>query len=684
MIDLRPAQGPRLALQLSPRDEGLSVRVVESPVGEAAADIVLQHIDEVLRMVSQPTFHEDVGRGLFRSLLPGALGELYRAAFTQATVAGERLTVELRFDRELVRIARYPWELLHDGTRFLLQAGAVNLVRYLTFPEPPRPLAPRSPLEILVVSARPKDQPPLASEFEALQEVFQPLITADKLDLAYLLPPTWDTLMDWLLAGAPGVLHFEGHGAFTRTGLLIFENADGESDPVDAMTLGNTFYSTDLRLAVLSACETSKAGGETLLGSVAPALILAGIPAVVAMQQSLPDETAVRFSRGFYQALLAGQDLESAVVAGRKQLIRTMYWHVPTLYLRASKTPEIKQAYLERRIDTAGPRSAPVDLPLRFGLWIRRTDSPQPSDDDLRRLLGLERQESVSRTSTRAPMQFPVELGQIKPGAVEVRIIAPGCDIHTGAIKTMTVFADFDTPPLWFPMTPRQVGRLDVTFELTQGGAVIASVAHTIRVTAGAEGSPVVSVQSHGAEPPPPPVPLEPARDVDTRPTGESVGLLLRGELRERHDDEPIEIIGFKPGGESAESQLPASPAPDEAADDETPDGVPDGAGMGEPSESQDRRLAETSDAEYAREQPADEPEPEREAKAVAATASPASQPAGRLRAPASPQYQPPPSDRMVWRARQRRRLLPLITLAMIALIVLALVALLIWQAGFI
>ncbi len=511
MIDLRPAAGPRLALQLSPRDEGLSVRVVESPVGEAAADVVLQHIDEVLRMVSQPTFHEDVGRGLFRSLFPGPLHELYRAAFTQATVAGERLTVELRFDRDLVRIARYPWELLHDGTRFLLQAGAVNLVRYLTFPEPPRPLATRSPLEILVVSARPKDQPPLASEFEQLQQAFQPLIAQDKLDLAYLLPPTWDTLMDWLLAGAPSVLHFEGHGAFTRTGLLIFENTDGESDPVEAATLGNTFYSTDLRLAVLSACETAKAGGESLLGSVAPALILAGIPAVVAMQQSLPDEAAVRFSRGFYQALLGGQDLESAVMAGRRQLIRTMYWHVPTLYLRASKAPVIKQAYLERRIDTAGPRAAPVDLPLRFGLWIRRPDSPQPSDDDLRRLLGLERQEAITREATRAAMQFPVELGQIQPGAVEVRISAPGCELHTSAIKSMTVFADFDTPPLWFPMTPRQVGRLDVTFELIQGGAVIASIAHTIRVTAGVENDPVASVKSHGGEPPEPePKPVPP------------------------------------------------------------------------------------------------------------------------------------------------------------------------------
>ena len=35
MVDLRLGQGPRLALQLSGRDEGLAVSIVESSVGEA-------------------------------------------------------------------------------------------------------------------------------------------------------------------------------------------------------------------------------------------------------------------------------------------------------------------------------------------------------------------------------------------------------------------------------------------------------------------------------------------------------------------------------------------------------------------------------------------------------------------------------------------------------------------------
>ena len=499
MVELQSGQGPRLALQLSGRDDGLAVSVVESSVGEAeAAHIVLQRIDDVLRMVSQPTFHEDVGRGLFRALFPEPLREIYHAAFTQATLAGQPLMLELRFDRDLVRVARYPWELLHDGARFLLQSGAVNLARYLSFPEPPRPLTPRRPMDILVIASRPADQPPLASEFAGLQSAFEPLIQSDQLDLAYLIPPTWEAMMDWLLAGAPSVLHFEGHGAFSRTGMLVFETADGESDPVDAQTLGAAFYGTDLRLAVLSACESATSGAESLLGSVAPTLILAGIPAVVAMQQRLPDDDAVRFSRGFYTALLAGKDIESAMAAGRRQLVRTTTWYVPTLYLRTHRAPEIRQAFLPRRVDTAAPRAAAVDLPLRFGVWICRPDAPLPGENELRRLLGLEPQDEISRESSPASLRFPVDMGQIRPGLVDVRVIAPGCDIHTTAVKRVSVMPDFDTPPLWFALTPRRTGRLDIIIELSQDDVLVASLAHTIRVTPGVEGAPIASVVSHG------------------------------------------------------------------------------------------------------------------------------------------------------------------------------------------
>jgi len=108
MLDLRPAQGPRLALQLTSRENRLDVRVVESPVGEAtASEIALPSLDEVQRSMSQPAAYEQVGRGLFQALFSGGLGELYRAA--TATTTGQILSLELRFDRDLVSMARYPW-----------------------------------------------------------------------------------------------------------------------------------------------------------------------------------------------------------------------------------------------------------------------------------------------------------------------------------------------------------------------------------------------------------------------------------------------------------------------------------------------------------------------------------------------------------------------------------------------
>ncbi|MBN1201765.1 MAG: CHAT domain-containing protein [Anaerolineae bacterium] len=626
MVDLRPARGPRMALQLSSRDDGLEVRVVESPAGEdVASRIALQPFDEVQRMADQPTFHEQVGRGLFRALFPGKLGELYRAAHTQALTQGEPLALELRFDRDLTHIARYPWELIHDGTRFLLQASAVNLARYITAPEPSRPLSTARPLQVLVVSAHPKDRPPLASEFEALKQAFIVPIREDQLDLATLVPPTWDMLMEWLIAGAPGVLHFEGHGAFEQTGFLIFEDADGEADPINAATLAAALYGSDLRLAVLSACETSKVAGKSLLGSVAPSLILAGIPAVIAMQQSLPDDAALRFARGFYTALLAGQDIEAAVAAGRKQLIRTTFWHVPTLYLRTVKTPQITRAYLERRIDTAGPRSAPVNLPLRFGLWVRRTDSPRPSEKDLRRLLGLEPEKAVSRAETRAPMQFPVEVGEIQPGVIEVKLVAPGCDIHTTAVKHMTVFPDFDTPPLWYALTPRQPGRLEIIFEVTQNNALIASVAHTIRITEEAEGPPVASVKSHGAEPPPAPKPAPAPPPETERVMPCACDVVGPSDIVTCMCDTVAHVPPVPPpapGGDMAETAKKevkeAEVRPDEGVRERKPFG-----GMGEELDP----LAEALNDEYERKLTGDESEPDWYTEAVAEAAAEADQP---------------------------------------------------------
>lgn len=508
MIGQSPA---RLVLHITDRDGGLMVRAAGSPAGGTVESaIVLQRAEDVLRTASQPTFHEDVGRGLFRSLFAGPLRDLYRAAITGAAVAGEPLTLELCFARDAVRAARYPWELLHDGTRFLLRTGTVSLVRSLPFPDAPHPAKPGGVLEVLVAAPRPRDYAPHgASRGTGFDMLAQDFARADRIDLAALFPPTWDALMDWTLAGAPDVLHFEGGGESARSGRLFFEDAHGRQDPVDAAALGEAFFSTALRLVMLA--NTAPAAEEGGLESAAPTLILTGIPAAVALQGALPEDAARSFARTLYESLLSGDTIEAAAAAGRKTLVRTTCWHLPALYRRAPETlpgesgPVVTAAggSLPRRIDTAAPETAVLHQPLRVALWLRAPDALAPGPGVLYRLLGAPLPAPDAPYSAE-PAHRPAQIAPLQPGTVTVRVVAPGFDVNSPPVITLPVRAGVMLPPAWFSLTPRRAGTQPVIFEVVQAGQRIAAVVHPVRVTPRAitadAASPAIRVVCHAPE----------------------------------------------------------------------------------------------------------------------------------------------------------------------------------------
>ncbi len=482
MSQTSPANTPRIVLHLSDRVEGLGVTVIDAPfeVG-ATAEIVLQRIEDVLRMASQPAFREDVGRGLFRALFPGRLEDIYRAALAETTVRGLTLDLELRFDRDLARIARYPWELLHDGTRFPVQSGAVALTRTLPCPEPSPPLAVAAPLEALYVAAHPSDWPPLAAQYHDLAGALAAPLKSGALDLAYLLPATWDALMDWLLAGAPHVLHFEGHTALTRTGRLAFEDQRGASDLVDAEIVGGALAGSALRLVALSAATQTPAAGEGLPAGAAPWLVLAGVPAVVAVQGALPPDAALTFWRTFYAVLLAGEPPGAAVEAGRRALRRTIHWHAPALFARAPGPLAGPGGSLDLRLDTAAPRAAPAGCPLRVAVWLQAADAPQPSAEALRRLTGAALPAATGDEGAIAPaLRWAEATGRLSAGAVTMRLEAEGCTVHTGQVS-VTLVAD-NMPPLCFALTPLRPGSVALRLTVAQAGAPPVTVTHPLEV----------------------------------------------------------------------------------------------------------------------------------------------------------------------------------------------------------
>jgi len=123
----------------------------------------------------------------------------------------------------------------------------------------------------------------------------------------------------------------------------MLEDIEGRADRFSALMLGQMVADSELRLVVLNACETSANGSGITLSGTAQQLVRGGIPAVVAMQQSIADQTAGAFSREFYGALASGWPVDAAVQEGRRGIMtvldgdwnRLVDWAIPTLYMRA-------------------------------------------------------------------------------------------------------------------------------------------------------------------------------------------------------------------------------------------------------------------------------------------------------------------------------------------------------------
>ena len=125
-------------------------------------------------------------------------------------------------------------------------------------------------------------------------------------------------------------------------GALYFLRPGGQGAlPMAGSTLASILRDVPtLRLAVLNACESARASrddGHPFAG-VANALVLGGLPAVVAMQAPISDTAAIAFSDAFYRQLTVGAPIDTAVTEGRQAVHfaapERREWSTPILFLR--------------------------------------------------------------------------------------------------------------------------------------------------------------------------------------------------------------------------------------------------------------------------------------------------------------------------------------------------------------
>ena len=124
-------------------------------------------------------------------------------------------------------------------------------------------------------------------------------------------------------------------------GSLAFEDEHGDADLISGRTLGTLFKNTSARLAVLNACQSAQnAQNAQALTGVGPALVDAGLPAVVAMQFIVGDESARAFTQDFYEMLSHYLPVDECISRAREGLmlaagVDNVDWATPVLYLRA-------------------------------------------------------------------------------------------------------------------------------------------------------------------------------------------------------------------------------------------------------------------------------------------------------------------------------------------------------------
>ncbi|MBA3532226.1 MAG: CHAT domain-containing protein [Ardenticatenales bacterium] len=284
-----------------------------------------------------------LGGEMFAALFPNKVRDCFDRSCETARDQKAGLRLRLRLSR-VPELAVFPWEYLYDAEQnlFLALSRELSLVRYVEKSTPPKPLSLSPPVKILAVLASPRDQPELAIEAE-WQIMREALATPEQqgwAQLTRLEQPTIKALLHQLSHESYQVFHITGHGTFdeaSEQGVVLLETVTGESDVVTGETLGTIL--AGLSLVVLNLCEGASGSTTRALAATAEQLIQRGVPAVIAMQATLSDESALLFAEKFYYRLAQGDLVDKAMGEARLALYsqqgNIVEAGIPVLHMRA-------------------------------------------------------------------------------------------------------------------------------------------------------------------------------------------------------------------------------------------------------------------------------------------------------------------------------------------------------------
>jgi CHAT domain-containing protein len=238
-----------------------------------------------------------------------------------------------------------PWEYCFDEDfGFLSLDPGLPMVRFIQQPYTAENILAPRPTRVLLASATPSGFSDVSAdeETELISTELKALVEEGVIELHYLKHLTSEKLQEELIDFNPHIFHFIGHGTFaldSEKGALILEWEDGSPRELSSRQLGQLLRGKEVKIIILNACKTAAHGGNNAFMGLAPALVKARVPAVIAMQYAMPDRTAPLFARQIYKYLTKGLPLDRAITEARINLFTSgdenIFWAIPVLFMRA-------------------------------------------------------------------------------------------------------------------------------------------------------------------------------------------------------------------------------------------------------------------------------------------------------------------------------------------------------------
>ncbi|MFM7449747.1 MAG: CHAT domain-containing protein [Leptolyngbyaceae cyanobacterium] len=160
--------------------------------------------------------------------------------------------------------------------------------------------------KILILASNPRKDLNLDREIRDLKAAISRSNSRDQFEVVDELAVQVENLQDHLLRHRPHIVHFCGHGSGEQG--LVFEGESGGERWVRTDALSNLFrlFEQDVKCVLLNACYSEEQADA----------IVSHIDYVIGMNQTIQDNAAIAFAKGFYRALGYDRPIEDAYEFG--------------------------------------------------------------------------------------------------------------------------------------------------------------------------------------------------------------------------------------------------------------------------------------------------------------------------------------------------------------------------------